>query len=265
MRVTERELPRQFFFEKLQEHGCGALVLDYDGTLAPFRQNRGEAFPYPGVRHSLERIIAAKNTRVVLVSGRPVEEVKTLLGIVPAPEIWGVHGLQRLRPNGVCEMACVADADLEVFGKAKSWLGLHGLQHLAEIKPGSIAVHWRGIPHEEADRIDGKVRAAWVPLAARGRMSLLEFDGGLELRLDGRNKGHAVRTILDELEPHVPMAYLGDDATDEEAFCALTGSGALTVLVRSEWRETNAEMWIHPPDELLEFLNEWFQRTGEAP
>ena len=34
------------------------------------------------------------------------------------------------------------------------------------------------------------------------------------------DKGDAVRTILSEMKPDTPAAYLGDDATDEHAFQA---------------------------------------------
>lgn len=262
MRIVESELQRQQFFAKLEKRGFGALVLDYDGTLAPFRTDRDAAFPYPGVSQALSRIMAAGSTRVVLISGRPAEEVRSLLSVSPAPEIWGVHGIERLRADGSFDMVTLTESDKKVFSEAASWLELQGFSDLAERKSGSIAVHWRGMAVEDVDRIQGKVRTAWVPLAARGKMSLLEFDGGIELRLAGRDKGHAVLTVVEELEPGTPLAYLGDDVTDEDAFCALAGREALTVLVRPEWRATNAELWIKPPAELLEFFQEWTQRCG---
>ena len=82
------------------------------------------------------------------------------------------------------------------------------------------------------------------------------FDGGLELRLKGRDKGYAVRTVLDEEGEGVWGAYLGDDWTDEDGFKAIKGRG-LPVLVRQEYRETEAEIWLKPPEELLGFLNLW--------
>jgi trehalose 6-phosphate phosphatase len=262
MPMSERELQREQFFAKLEERRSGALALDYDGTLAPFQKDRFAAVPYAGVRDLVARIMATGRTRVVLISGRQANEVQALLGLAPSPEIWGAHGLQRLRPDGSCETAAMKDSDLKLLNEAGAWLEHNGLSHLAEIKPGSIAVHWRGMPLEESDGINGKVRAAWVPLAARGEMSLLEFDGGIELRMSGHDKGRAVLTVLQELAPGTPFAFLGDDATDEDAFVALQGSGALTVLVRPEWRESNAEIWIRPPEELLEFLQEWLERSG---
>ncbi|HEY1799833.1 MAG TPA: trehalose-phosphatase [Terriglobales bacterium] len=260
--MTARELQREQFFAKLEQRGSGVLALDYDGTLAPFKKDRHTAVPYAGVRELIGDIMATGDTRVVLISGRPAEEVRSLLGLTPAPEIWGVHGLQRLRQDGSCESVAIKDLERKTLQEAAAWLEENDLGHLAEQKPGSVAVHWRGLPLDESDRINGKVRSAWVPLAARGQMSLLEFDGGIELRVGGWDKGKAVLTVLGELDPGTPLAFLGDDTTDEDAFVALQGSGALTVLVRTEWRETNAEVWIRPPDELLQFFREWLERIG---
>jgi trehalose 6-phosphate phosphatase len=60
------------------------------------------------------------------------------------------------------------------------------------------------------------------------------------------------------MEPDTPAAYLGDDATDERAFRAISGRG-LSVLVRPSWRQTAAELWLRPPEELLDFLNRWLE------
>jgi trehalose-6-phosphatase len=63
-------------------------------------------------------------------------------------------------------------------------------------------------------------------------------------------------------------AYLGDDATDEDAFVALnelstTGDlTALPVLVRSSPRTSAARMRLNPPGELLDFLSRWKTASG---
>jgi trehalose-phosphatase len=95
-------------------------------------------------------------------------------------------------------------------------------------------------------------------LTERFPVAVLPFDGGLELRSPARNKGDAVKTILSEMDAKSPVAYLGDDHMDEEAFHALQRRG-LTVLVREQWRETAADLWIRPPGELLEFLSQWLK------
>jgi hypothetical protein len=33
-------------------------------------------------------------------------------------------------------------------------------------------------------------------------------------------------------------------------------------LVNQKWRSTRAKMWIRPPEELLQFLNDWIRACG---
>ena len=84
----------------------------------------------------------------------------------------------------------------------------------------------------------------------------LEFDGGVELRPAGSQKGEVVRRVERELGPSGVVAYLGDDRTDEDAFAALSENG-LGVLVRGEPRPTAARRWIRPPEGLFRFLRDW--------
>jgi hypothetical protein len=81
--------------------------------------------------------------------------------------------------------------------------------------------------------------------------------------MPGLDKGDAVRIILAEIGPQVPVAYLGDDITDEGAFLAL-GTRGLTALVRPEWRKTAAALWMRPPEGLRDFLTRWLQACREG-
>jgi trehalose 6-phosphate phosphatase len=255
---TDGKLGRDEFFEGLYSPGRAALLLDYDGTLAPFQQDRHNAFPYPGVVAMVKEIIRNGRTRVVLVTGRSANEIIPLLGIFPYPEIWGSQGLQRLLPDGTYEMPQLDESVQRALLEAGEWLYDQDLYRIAEFKPGSIAVHWRGLPPATALDIHDRVLLGWVPIAERCPLVLFPFDGGLEMRAPGRNKGDAVRTILREMDERAPVAYLGDDLTDEDAFRALQHRG-LTALVRHEWRATFANHWIQPPEELLEFLSQWLK------
>ena len=127
-------------------------------------------------------------------------------------------------------------------------------------------MHWRGLSADEQSDIRKIVLLGWMPVAHRTGMKLQEFDGGVEVRMPDRNKGDAVRTILTEMRPETPVAYLGDDETDEDAFGALSDRG-LSILVRPYWRETAANVWINPPAELLVFLCDWLDacRNAERP
>ena len=92
----------------------------------------------------------------------------------------------------------------------------------------------------------------------RDDLRLAPFEGGIEIRPAKKDKGDVVRSILYEMGPDVAMVYLGDDATDEDAFGALTHRG-LNILVREEFCPTLADAWIKPPGALLDFLRGWIE------
>jgi trehalose 6-phosphate phosphatase len=238
------------------------LMLDYDGTLAPFQKDPQQALPYPGISAVLQEIVRTGKTRVVIISGRDANEVIPLLDITPPPELWGLHGLQRLRPDGSADLPVLEQRVVSELAAAENWLRYQHLEHRAEFKTGSIAVHWRGLDECEAEAVRGRVLLGWTPLAKYTRLGLLEFDGGVEIRAHKADKGAAVRTILSEMDPGTPAAYLGDDATDEKAFQAVNRRG-LSILVRPRWRKTAAQLWLKPPDEVLELLQGWLQACQE--
>jgi trehalose 6-phosphate phosphatase len=248
------------FFAQLSDARRRVLLLDYDGTIAPSTVQRNRAFPYPAIPALLACIMSSCRTRVALVSGRAAREIPSLLGLVPQPEIWGTYGIERLYPDGRYHLAHISDDEQSALAEAGAWLQEEGLDRIAELKPGAVAVHWRGLDPHQVEEIRSKAYRVLSPLAFQSGLLFAEFDGGLELRIRTHNKGDAVRTILSETGD-LPVAYLGNDSADEDAFRALYGRG-MPILVRSTYRFTAAQMWLRPPDELVQFLTDWVRACG---
>jgi len=257
--VAEADLTT--FFDHLRNASSRVLLLDYDGTLAPFRVERDRALPYPEVPLLLDRIIAT-GTRVVLISGRAAKEVQQLCGIRHNPEVWGSHGLERLLPDGSYQVEQLSSLEEAGIAKAAHYLRELGWEQHMEPKPGGVALHWRGLPEPQVARMQQEVEKAWRELLLMYPLQLLHFDGGIEVRVPGKDKGKAVRAILEESNPNAVIAYLGDDRTDEDAFRTLKGRG-LTVLVRDQFRSTLADIQLRPPQELVHFLRDWLNASGE--
>jgi len=253
---TQRRIEQ--FLKSMTRAPRSLLLLDYDGTLAPFHQQRDQAFPYPGIATLLQEIARSGHTRVVIISGRDANETIPLLGITPVPEVWGLHGLQRRKPDGSVETLPLEQRYLDALTNAARWLNYQHLRPAAEFKNGSIAVHWRGLSAHEVEELRGRVLLGWKRIAEHSGLELLDFDGGIEIHSPEADKGDVVRLVLSEVPPDTPAAYLGDDATDERAFHAIHGRG-LSVLVRPDWRHTAAQLWLKPPEELLDFLVRWLE------
>lgn len=264
MKVLTPSLDLHGFLARLPSARARVLMLDYDGTLAPFHVRPDLASPYPGVPQALADLMKDGGTRVVIVSGRRAAEIVPLLGLERHPEIWGCHGWERLLPDGTLRTQPLSGREAGLLDQAA-----HAARELVaagvriECKTASVALHWRGLAPEQIEHARERTLAAWSPLTGTEGMELLRFDGGLELRSRGCNKQHAAKAILSETGPDSAIAYLGDDLTDEDAF-VVTKPRGVAVLVRSEYRDTAADVWLRPPDDLLAFIGHWRAQTPAA-
>jgi trehalose-phosphatase len=263
MMKKQRSSPVPFDFSKLKrlaDRSHRVLMLDYDGTLAPFRAARMEAVPYPGVGTALAALCASGHTRVVIVSGRPVAEILKLLPDLRALEIWGGHGWEYRAADGTIKRWQPQTAISAQLDMAVSVIGDVVSAGDVERKQGSVAVHARRLSSGERAGLARAVEERWGPLCDQQALQLRAFDGGFELRDASRTKGTvvaAIRNSVGELSPDQRiMAYLGDDETDEDAFAAL-GPEDWSVLVRPEPRPTLAAHYLKPPDDLLRFIDTW--------
>jgi len=256
MKILKPDIDLELFYHRRKEASQKVLLLDYDGTLAPFHKEPNKAEPYPGIREVLNRIMHVPDIRLVIITGRWTKDLIPLLRLEKQPEIWGSHGLERLQTDGTYEIDSMEEQHLDGLVAADEWIEELGLSSRCEKKPGCLAIHWRGLDEKTLKELRNLVEPKWSNLAQAWQLSLQEFDGGLELRVPGRDKGDAVGAILAEVNQDAVTAYLGDDLTDAAAFRAIKGKG-IGILVREELRPTAADLWIKPPEELLTFLSGW--------
>jgi trehalose 6-phosphate phosphatase len=259
--VPERDV--RPFFDLVSNAGMRVLLIDYDGTIAPFRADRSRAIPYPGIRPLLDRIDKHCGTRLIVLTGGSAVRIPPLLGLHRPPEVWGASGLERLYPDGRYEGAEITDKDLDALARAESSLDEERLGNYIEIGPGGVAVHWRGLEPQKILEIRTKAYRIMNPLAAGNGLVIADFDGGMELRVRSASAGDAIRSLLLDTDENIPMAYLGDDMPDEEAFRVLNNRG-LTALVSPKYRSTAAELWLRPPGDLVGFLKTWICACGGA-
>ncbi|HUH62810.1 MAG TPA: trehalose-phosphatase [Terracidiphilus sp.] len=252
------------FFAAVTRAPLSILLLDYDGSMAPFRVDRFQARPFAGVRELLVRIQSLKRTRMALVTGRPAGEIRPLLALDLPVEVWGLHGAERLSVDGSPQLEQPSHAALKHLDDVRMQLRRDSFGGRFEEKANAAVMHWRGIPRKKTRAIERNTRALFEAAAQHDGLRLLEFESGLELRV-GRDKGGAVEAILEETARHAPAAYLGDDITDESAFRAVNASGrpSLSVLMRRQRRQTSAKIWLRPPTGLRMFLKRWIAAQEE--
>jgi trehalose 6-phosphate phosphatase len=233
-----------------------ALLVDYDGSLAPIVERAQDARPLPAVVPQLARLARGLG-RLAIVSGRPVGflaerlpvEGITFAGLYGMEQLTG--GVRTLDPRVVPYLDAVAAATAELASRLPS--------EVVEPKSGvSVTLHWRPVPERAAE-----VRALADEVAQRLGLSQLHTRMAVELRPPvAIDKGDITRELAAGFEIG---AFAGDDTGDLPAFAALTRAvdeGALRRAVRIGVNSTEAppelaaavDLLIDGPLALVELL-----------
>ncbi len=192
--------------------GETAILLDYDGSLAPFVDLPDEAVALPAAIDALRRLVGLVG-RVGIVSGRPVDFLASHVD-VPGLVVAGLYGMEllldgqrRVDPRVVPYAGAVALAADEADAR------LPGVY--VERKSGvSVTLHWRAAPDRGEDAI-----AVAADLAQRYGLAELPTRFAVELRPPvAIDKGTAIDLFVDG---YAIGAYAGDDTGDLPAFAAL--------------------------------------------
>jgi trehalose 6-phosphate phosphatase len=212
-----------------------AILLDYDGTLAPIVDDPGGAVALPGVAEALGRLHEAYGL-VAIISGRPVSYLQAHL---PAGLLLvGLYGLEEVRGDEVVtqpEAAPWRQVIDEVAAAAVAELPIGvGVEH----KGLSLTLHVRRHP-ELVDVVDEWATA----VSERSGLHVRRARRSAELHpAVATDKGTVVRALLVDVDA---ACFIGDDLGDLPAFEALDdfaagGGTAVRLVVQSE--ETAPEL-----------------------
>jgi trehalose 6-phosphate phosphatase len=244
------------FWEAVASAENVALLLDYDGTLAPFHIDRLQAFPSAGVVDALQTLAGSSSTIIALVSGRPVDE---LLGLMPDPgvTIIGTHGYEVRSPGEPVETISISDGQADQLDRAL--VDAHRLvgRSRSERKVATVAAHFRGMDRLDAREVQQDLLQRWLSFADTAIVEIRQFNGGLEMRALGRHKGVAVAEFLETCPDETLPVYLGDDDTDEDAFKAVRERGGHGIRVGGLTRSTAANGSVESCNDVLRFLQTW--------
>lgn len=247
------------FWDTVRDAPNRCLLLDYDGTLAEFQVDRMQAFPLEGVVDLLIQIRDRTETRLAVLTGRPVSELLRLLGDLRIP-VSGSQGTEFRHPDGTYQTHEPAAEQEERLIRAEAEARRMCPEGRVERKVASVAVHTRGLDAERARTIEDDIRRAWCADIDAYDLDCRDFCGGIELRLRGIDKGTALISLLRDQPGRSLCVYVGDDLTDEDAFQAVVGHGYGIRVGRTD-SETAANGRLADPPAVREFLREWLKVT----
>jgi trehalose-phosphatase len=234
------------------------VLLDFDGTLAEFDLDPSMVTLTPSRQILLQTLGRRADLSAGLVSGRRISDLRERIPSAGTLFLAGLHGLEIEGPGIRFAHPAVALAapGLNVLSRdlRRAVKPLSGV--FVEDKMYSVALHVRGA--SKADRLHAITRfnALAEPLLSEGTVRLQPGDQVFELlpNVDWA-KGDAVRAIIRQVETDtketVWPVYLGDDATDDDAFEEI-GTNGLTIAVGK--RPARASFQIDDPAAVECFL-----------
>jgi trehalose-phosphatase len=232
------------------------LCLSYDGTLTHFAAHPQGATLSPQMERVLLSLASHEGVLLAVFSGRDRADLQSRVNI-PGVIYVGNHGLEISGPGQLFvhpEAASRTDALKELAATLTSKLqAIEGAT--VEYKGLTISVHYRQLPADAWEEVRRIVHATLAGASYPFVLTSGEKVFEIRPRVDW-NKGSAVKWIMDQAgTPDTLPIYLGDDATDEDAFAALPQG--ITIKTRSS-AETAAHYTLEGPAEVRKFL-EWVE------
>lgn len=239
------------------------IALDFDGTLAPIVLDPATSRPVHGAVETLQEL-AEGGAQIGIITGRDARTVVELGGLecIAGLVVAGLYGAEWWRAG---ELVTV-DTPAAIERLRTELPGLLAAHHVdpkmwIEDKRLSLVVHARAT----ADP-DGQLAAIRTPIQSLAAEVGLSVEPGrhvLELRIDGHDKGRALREMIRRTD-RTQVIFGGDDVGDLPAFTAIAelaaaGIDAWSVAVASAEAPAVAEAAdrvVGSPAELVELLRE---------
>ena len=214
------------------------VCCDFDGTLSVLADEPSAARPVDGAVAVLDALAQLPDTWAAIVSGRSLIDLTLLSGMPPRVHLVGSHGTE----FEVGKILAVSPGDSALIEQLASQChriiaGISGTE--LEIKPASVAVHFRRASRSDAARVHAAVIAG--PGSLPG-VHVIEGKEVIELAVFLGTKADGLRQLQSRWGITATL-FAGDDVTDEAAFEALK-PGDVGVKVgqeqsAAEWRLTD--------------------------
>lgn len=225
------------------------LLLDFDGTLSEIAPRPEGAALRPGNADLLAALSRKPGYTVGILSGRALDDVAHRVG-VPGLVYAGNHGLEISGPD-LQYLHPAAAASIPPLSQIANRLvaalsDVPGAQ--VENKTLTLTVHYRRVPPEYHGRVESIVQDVAGPAITAGQIRVSTAKAAIELRpaVDW-HKGRALDLVRSRLAPGAFPIYVGDDATDEDAFAAAQNAGGFGVFVGPAGSPTLAKYRLDSP------------------
>jgi trehalose 6-phosphate synthase/phosphatase len=231
------------------------ILLDYDGTLAPYKKVPSLAAPTRELLELLDDFTKDESNHVIIISGRDTQSLEQWLGHLSLTLV-AEHG---------ASVKLKHDQWRELVSSSQEWKSqVKPLMELfvdrcagsfIEEKNSTLAWHYRNTHPELGFSRSRELRNSLQQLIANTSLQVIDGNKVLEVRMVGVDKGTTAMNLLNEIKPDFIMC-LGDDTTDEDMFKSLRDKGYTIKIGRGN---TAAEYTIMSQPEVFPFLKRFLE------
>ncbi len=249
-------LNRQRLVSAFTEAQSRLILLDYDGTLAPFSPLPQNAVPTPDLIGLLEVMAQDHRSVIALISGRSKADLEQWFGSIPNLWLAAEHG-------AVLRSPISKGWEQSHFSSADEWKErvYPILEHFVDRTPGSfieekefsLVWHYRMADLEFGDWLANDLVANLEHMLADSPLKAVKGQKIVEVKLLWANKGR-VYSRLQQLDQEFDFIMAaGDDSTDEDLFCQLPKHAWTIHIGRNRSR---AKYYLAKPEEMVSLLTE---------
>ncbi|MBN2319942.1 MAG: bifunctional alpha,alpha-trehalose-phosphate synthase (UDP-forming)/trehalose-phosphatase [Acidobacteria bacterium] len=214
---------RQKLLDQYRNSQRRLLLLDYDGTLVPFKTRPQDAVPDASLLRFLAALAEDPRNEVVIISGRDKGFLESCFHNLPISMV-AEHGAWT-KMRGEKWQSFGKDAH-DWTPKIKPLLRKY-VDRVAgsfiEEKDFALVWHYRGSDLEPGKLAAQELKDHLLELTANSDVHILQGNKTVEIRPAGVNKGTASVQLLSTFLPDFTIC-IGDDITDEDMFAALPES-----------------------------------------
>lgn len=236
------------------------LLLDFDGTLSPIVSTPARAKLPQATKDILLKLVKVNKICLGIISGRRLDDVKKKVGIKNIIYS-GNHGME-WEINGQSFKTFVPVKTSKVLKAAKA--EIEGLSRqfpgfLVEDKKFSVAFHYRCVREKDKTGVEKFLGEVLSKYLMTKNVSLIKGNETYDLRANlSWTKGSITAELKRKLRAGNGVAiYVGDSATDEDAFRKLKDSVTIKV---GEPKGSKARYYLNDTKDVRLFLF-WLKRV----
>lgn len=192
------------------------FILDYDGTLTPFRNKPEEAIPSEELLGLLQRLYSDPRNKVVISSGRDKTTLESWFGHLPI-SLAAEHG-SCYKENGKWfeNISSEHPWDAEIEETMQLFVDKTPRSKI-EVKKTTLVWHYRNVDTWLASLREQQLFDALITPCMRLGLQIMRGNKIIEVKSPLHNKGSEARRLLAQDNYNFILA-MGDDTTDEDTF-----------------------------------------------